>query len=170
MGSSHLSESSSVCVSSRLSESSADWVGSSLAESFPVKAWVGASFLANRDFLLDVLLVCVTGQASSSSRLSNWMGVASSTFSAVKAFAVCVEVWGVQVVELATLCSRCQPAVTFSGEIRFLSRSVCLARSQPSLAVVGFTRLLYRQWYKLFGGVLHLHTSHRNHSSLVWRR
>ena len=54
--------------------------------------------MANRDFLLDVLLVCVTGQASSSSRLSNWMGVASSTFSVVKAFAVCVGVWGAQVV------------------------------------------------------------------------
>ena len=98
---------------------SAVWVGSHLAESFPVGAWVGASFLADRDFLLEVLLVHATGLESSFSRLSDWMGVASFTSSAVKTFAVCVVMWGARVVELATLRGFCQPAATSSRESRF---------------------------------------------------
>ena len=69
--------------------------GSRLAESVPVGAWVGVSFFADLDFLLGVLLVRSTGLASSSSRLSDWLGVASSTSNAAKAFAVCVGVGGV---------------------------------------------------------------------------
>ena len=149
---------------------SAVWVGSHLAESFPVGAWVGASFLADRDFLLEVLLVHATGLESSISRLSDWMGVASFTSSAAKAFAVCVVMWGAQVVELATLCGCCQPAATSSRESRFLPLSVGLVRSQPSLAVEGLTHFPYQQWYNLFRGVCCLHTSNRDPSYLVWGR
>ena len=55
-------------------------------------------FFTDLHFLLKVLLVRATVLASSSSRLSDWMGDASSTSSAANAFAVCV------VVELVTLC------------------------------------------------------------------
>ena len=65
-------------------------VGCRLAESFPNRAWVGASFLADLDFFLGVLLVCSTGVASSTSSLSDWVGVASFTSNAAKKFAVCV--------------------------------------------------------------------------------
>ena len=82
---------------------------------------VGASFLADRDFLLEVLLVHATGLESSISRLSDWMGVASFTSSAVKTFAVCVVMWGARVVELATLRGFCQPAATSSRESRFFA-------------------------------------------------
>ena len=71
------------------------WVGSRLAESVPVGALVGVSFFADLDFLFGVLLGRSTGLASSSSRLSDWLGVASSTSNAAKAFAVCVGVGGV---------------------------------------------------------------------------
>ena len=78
----------------RLAESSAVWIGFRFAENFPVGAWVGASFLADCDFLLEVLLVHATGLVSSFSCLSDWMEVAASTSSAAKAFAVCMVVWG----------------------------------------------------------------------------
>ena len=73
------------------------------------------------------------------------MDVASSTSNAAKAFAVYVEVKGVQVVELATFCGCCQPTATFSGESHFLPFFVGLGRSQPFLflAVAGFICFSY---------------------------
>ena len=104
--------------SSRLSESSSVYV----------EALVSISFFTDRDFLSEVLLLCATGLASSSSRLD---GCCFLHLQGTNKFYVCIGVRDVQVVELAIFYDCCQPAATSSEGSHFLPFSVSLARHSP---------------------------------------